>query len=78
MHVPNLAQTRKKIMKFRVDDKVVFCKTGSELDGISGTILGTAAEFAEMAMYIVMMDEPLTYSEAKAIVITEHCINKKI
>lgn len=43
----------------KVNDKVMINNTGTFCDGLYGTILGQAFDFAEMKMYIVMFDTAL-------------------
>jgi hypothetical protein len=59
---------------FVVDQKVIIGQTTSpELDGMGGTILGKSVEDVS-DVYIVMLDGPLSYSDDKAITLTEVCL----
>ena len=61
----------------KVDTQVKLVRTGSdELNGRTGKVIGISADYAEMAFYIVLMDEKLPYHDWKAIAITEHCLEK--
>lgn len=60
---------------YQPGQRVKLTKTGSsELDGLEGTLIGIAADFAEMTSYIVDMDKPLSYHPWSAIAMTEHCL----
>ena len=65
---------------YAVNTRIRFVNTGSsELDGKLGTILGTACISQPITDdYIVLLDEPLSYSTNKAIVITEACLESPI
>ena len=64
-------------MKFSNGDRAVIHATSdSELDGITGTILGVTAEHAEMAVYIIKLDNRYPKSDWDALSITEHCLRK--
>ena len=64
-------------MKFSNGDRAEIHSTSvSELNGITGTILGVTAFHAEMAFYIVKLDKRYPKSEWDAIALTEHCLNK--
>lgn len=60
---------------YAIDQKVRFVKTSdSRLDGVTGSIVGTSSKHAEMDLYIVLLDSKLSYSDVKALAITEHCL----
>ncbi len=61
---------------YRPNDRVVFHKTASVLDGLSGKVIGISADFAEMTFYIVKLDLPLKDFKWSAIVMTEHCLKE--
>jgi hypothetical protein len=61
---------------FLIDDKVKIHSTISELDGITGSIIGFASKHPEMDFYIVLLDCALPYSDVKALVMTEHCLTR--
>lgn len=59
---------------FKVDDRVVFVKTSdSRLDGQTGIVLGKSIE-GLCDFYIVLLDKLLSYTDVKAISITEACL----
>ena len=60
---------------FKIDDKVKFIKTNQgSLDGVTGSIVGYSSRHVEMDCYIVLLDTKLVYSDVKALVISEHCL----
>ena len=59
----------KKNFKLKTEVRFINC---AELSGMTGYILGKSSQFAEMDVYIVMLDKPLP--DCLAITITEHCL----
>jgi hypothetical protein len=60
-----------KKQELTVDQKVIIGRTNSELDNITGTILGKSFDNLVDA-YIILLDQP--YNNQKAIVLTEVCL----
>lgn len=62
-------------MKFSNGDKVQFHSTSdTELDTITGKVVGKFAEDAYGAHYIVLLDKRYSKSDWDAIAITGHCL----
>jgi len=68
---------------FDCDDRVKFVKTGGDLDGKLGTIIGKSF-INVIDSYIVLLDGPIEYKDVydgkpflhKAITMTESCLEK--
>lgn len=71
-------------LTFEMNDRVEIHSTNdTTLDGKQATVVGVSSVFAEMAFYIISLDEPHTYEIVKdteitvsAITMTEHCLRK--
>ena len=64
-------------MKFINGDRAEIHSTSdSELDGITGTIIGVTGEDPKMTVYIIQLDRRYPKSAWDALSITEHCLNK--
>ena len=62
-------------MKYSNGDHVQFFNTSdSELDSITGTVVGITSNDAYASHYIVLLDKKYSQSEWDAISITEHCL----
>jgi citrate lyase alpha subunit len=62
-------------MKFKNGDRVQFHSTSdTELDSITGKIVGVTAIDAHAAHYIVLLDTKYSTYPWDAISITEHCL----
>lgn len=64
-------------MKFVNGDKVTFHSTSdTELDSLTGTVVGVIAEHPEVTMYIVMLHKRHSKWNWDAMGMTEHCLNR--
>jgi hypothetical protein len=64
-------------MKFINGDRAEIHSTSdSELDGITGTVIGEIVSHPKMTVYIVNLDTRYPKSDWDALSITEHCLRK--